>query len=118
MSKVNVTCEGLKSLFESAKRVGTVLEWCELAIEWAFQADAELRRQRDENSALAARVAELEEDAARWTFLNQHWQSDIEGLPLYKFIASRSLRLGGRQAALDVAMAMHKQPLADSGEHQ
>jgi hypothetical protein len=50
---VGVDCAGLKALFESAKKVGTVWEWCDLAIHWSEQANEELMRQK-------RRIQELE----------------------------------------------------------
>lgn len=45
-SESQITCERLAALLEHARQVGTVSQWCALALEWAAKADQEIRLTR------------------------------------------------------------------------
>ena len=50
----------------------------------------------------------LRKDAARWIFLQRHWRSLIQGVPLYHWLGDHERRQGGMTAALDYAMNYHQ----------
>lgn len=70
-------------------------EWGKVAQERIAQVAAERVRAEDEIDKL---------DAKRYRFLEKHWHSHMEGLPLHRWVEKTKLRWGGLSNALDHVM--------------
>jgi len=82
---------------EEAENVGARIEreWGKVAQERIAQAEAERARVEAESVTL---------DAGRYRFLEKHWHSHMEGLPLHRWVEKTKLRWGGLSNALDHVM--------------
>lgn len=85
------------SVPEEAENVGARIgrEWGKVAQERIAQVAAERVRAEDEIDKL---------DAKRYRFLEKHWHSHMEGLPLHRWVEKTKLRWGGLSNALDHVM--------------
>lgn len=85
------------SVPEEAENVGARIgrEWGKVAQERIAQVAAERVRAEDEMLKL---------DAKRYRFLEKHWHSHMEGLPLHRWVEKTKLRWGGLSNALDHVM--------------
>ena len=61
MSKVPVSAETLRALLAHAIKHGTVLEWCDLALEWADAATLEYEKLIDELSTCQQTLQDCQE---------------------------------------------------------
>jgi hypothetical protein len=84
---------------QEAENVGARIEreWGKVAQERIAQAAAERARAEDEIDKL---------DAKRYRFLEKHWHSHMEGLPLHRWVEKTKLRWGGLSNALDHVMKL------------
>ncbi len=102
--KVAISSEQLAEYLKLAKSQGTVWEWCDLAVNWATNANAELVRM---HSALTADA----KDAARYRWLRKH--GDLEGVETETYTVdvlvwepdgTAAYEAGFGETALDIAV--------------
>jgi hypothetical protein len=60
MNKVNITLEDLKNLLVTSVRSNTLPAWCEVALEWAQQANDEIIRLQKELSQAQDKASRLQ----------------------------------------------------------